>query len=82
LNKKNDLHSKIQLSKSVSFDLIDELIQFEGQIAILGELTRHSLLESKRFNYSRYNVELHSLLETHEKNLQQLKTINPADFSI
>ena len=81
MKKGNDSRDKDRLSKSISFDLIDELIQFEGQIANLGELARHSLLESNKFNFSQYNVRLLSLFETHEKKLQQLKTYTPRNIS-
>jgi len=61
------------VSKVNSFYLLDEIILFEDKMSILTESFRHSVIDSKKFNFSQYNYELRSLLDIHEERLHQLK---------
>ena len=62
-----------EICKVNSFDLLEEIILFEDRISILTESMRHSVIDSKIFNFSQYNYELSSLLDLHKKRLLQLK---------
>jgi hypothetical protein len=64
-----------------SFDLLEEIILFEGRVTNITNDVRKSALQKKQLDITEYTHKLNDLLILHEKKLKQY-SINPKNKAI